>query len=1444
MGTTTATRGGDARIARLREKAKREVVFYLNGRKVVVQNPDPAVMLAEYLRSPEVGCTGTKTACKEGGCGACSVILSSQDRTRGKVLHQAVNSCLRPLCSVDGLAVTTVEGLGSVETRLHQIQDRIAAGNGSQCGYCTPGFVMSMYGLLCDRPKPSAQEIEDSFDGNLCRCTGYRAILESMRSFASGGKPATPPQAVVLGEDGEGTKTPVACVPNEINQHPSRVPQADEIAAPAFPAELAGRRSPAPLYFEQGARRWYRPLELRDVYALKKTYGAQAKLVAANTSTAIYPQRADHPIVFIDLSGIAGLRGIRIVPDRSGIEAGATVTLTELLAFLDRTIAKRGKRGTAGLEALRLHVRRIGSHLIRNVATAAGNLSLTKVRGGTASPFPSDLATVLCGLGAAVTVGSSDWRVPRRLPLLEFFSTSGLPADWVVLSISIPFARSGERVRTYKQARRIQNSHALVNAAFRVRLTPRGTVAPGGATLIFGGIGSLPVRAAKTEAALEGKPWSDDTLQAALAILTAELERHLIPLPGVTAAYRTSVARGLFYKLFVSIAAGIDAASVSPSYLSAGEDPARPLSRGEQEFQVYPKEFPVSEPAVKLTAFIQASGEAIYTHDIPSPPRTLHGAMVLSNRAHATFDYQPAGGLDKLIESLKRRWPDVVDFLTVRDIPPGGKNLIGVGGDDPVFADGLVTCAGQLIGVVIAETRRSAGFAAVHIEEHGIGYAEKALILTVEEAIAQGSVFPDNPPSASGLSHLPYLERKGSNQSWLADPAQPEAGCRAVHGRQKTGAQAHFYMETQSTLVLPEANGELTIFASTQDQNAVQSSVAAVLGLPLNAIRVSVKLVGGGFGGKTSRVPFVSAPVALAALKHRRPVRIEMERQSDLRMIGKRHPFLGEYHAMFRPDGKMEGLKMSLWSDGGNTYDSSFFIMDESQLNADGAYMIPTYRTEGQVCRTNKPSNCAMRSFGVIQSSLVREEAIEHAAHELGMLPEEMRRRNLYRTATLEDWDTTPYGEPLKFCDIRRVWDQLWHASDFVSREKKVREFNRANRWRKRGISMIPLKYGVGYARRALNEARCILNVYAADGSVMMLQGGVEMGQGIHTKMTQIAAEQLNIPMGIVRPAEINTVAVGNAIATGASSGSDLNGGAVAMACQKLRKRLEEFCLAQKKKHGNDVCRDQGIDFWNYPEGWKAKVKVQGNPKPSLMWTNVVGLAQANRIDLTTEALFQTPLLKELAPNRLFGRPFYYYNYCIAVSEVEIDMLTGQSSILRSDLLYDAGKSLNPLLDIGQVQGAFVQGVGNLTVEEVLTDERGRLISDGTWEYKPPCSKTIPIDFRVTLLRSDKLLQPDKPLDPALIERLSGKRTAVSPAAIQSSRTVGEPPLILANTVFFAIKHAILAARQDGGDDRWFELESPATVERIQAACQVQTEQLVLRQLRKAARASIEPAAS
>ncbi len=1369
------------------------LVFWLNGREVVISDPDPSVLLVDYLHG--IGLTGTKVGCGQGGCGACTVMLSHRDRADGSPVHRAVNACLRPLCAVDGMMVTTTEGIGSVHRGMDPAQYCLAANNGTQCGFCTPGFVMNTHAFLQQKPAPTRREIEDLFGGNLCRCTGYRPILHGVRTLASdfdAARDATP-----------------ACLIDP----PLRVPARSELARinPDLlpPADLPTRA----LHFSGGGREWYRPGTLAEVHRLKgESVGRSGrdavKLVFGNTATGVYPRET--PTFLIDISGIAELG--RIVEQDAGLQVGAAVPIQRLIDFVAGVIRGRPAEETTGLVALVRHAGMIAGYQVRCAGSVAGNIFMTRDHAHRGSPFPSDLFTILATLGTTVVIGSRDYRGENRaFPLMQMPDVEALPDDAVILRFHIPFTRPREHVQTYRVARRPQMAHPIVNAGFRYALDDRGRLEPGGATIIYGGLASMAYRAVETEQFLVGKAWDEETLRSALLVLNEEIRRCTIPMDeeGIGTNYRLGLAENFFYKCFLHMTVAVRPDAVTPTNLSAANHRDRPLSSGTQEYTEYPELFPLTKPILKRAAFAQATGEAKYTQDVPLPVGGLHAEMVKSSRPHARFSFtRRAPTLDALQELLRRKYPDFQAFVTVADIPEGGENLIGLGEDDPVFSDGVVTSVGAPIGLAVAETIVTAREAAAFIEDECIAYEDLPAVLTLDEAIAQDTAMPmirkARDPDEDVEQRIPSLIRPGSNLEWLREPEGGLAGTEQVAGSLRTGPQAHFYLETMCALAVPGMYDQMTIYNSTQNPNGNQCSVARALGVLANQVTVIVEQIGGGFGGKQHRAQLVAGQAAVAARVLGKPVRLLYDRATDMLMVGKRHPYLGEYRIACSKDGIIEGMALDFKSEAGDTYDCSFAVMDLSLLQADGCYMVETFRAGGTVYRTNKPSNTAFRTFGNIQPYVFREEAIEHAAHQLGkalgrrVLPEEIRRKNLYRSGSPGAFDLTHHGQDLRFCNIREIWDSLHESSDFDRREQAVQQFNRENRWHKRGIAMLPQKYGIAFTepRGALNASSALVNVNMADGSVLVQHGGVEMGQGLNTKIAQLAANTLGIPLGWIRVAGNNSDAIVNAPATAGSTGYDLNGGAVEKACRALRGRLEDFCRDLEQMNPYEAIGDWRTD-------WAGR------------WREVVFKAWFNRVNLSAAELYKSPHYQGVSERHTSGKPYLYFAFSAVVTEVEIDVLTGEFTILRADLLYDTGKSPNPAIDVGQIEGGYVQGVGFATTEELIYADKGGLVTDNIWSYKPPCSKTIPLDFRVRL----------HPVD----EARDALEARAEMHAVKSSKSAGEPGMTLGITAFFAIKRAIMDARRElTGRDEWLTIDLPATCQRIQTHCGVSTESLTL----------------
>ncbi len=1369
-----------------------QLIFWLNGVRVEISNPDPTLKLTDYLR--EVGLTGTKVSCGQGGCGACTVMLSHK-RPDGITIHRPINACLRLLCAVDGMLVTTTEGIGSVHKGLDPTQVCVAKYNGSQCGFCTPGFVMTTHAFLQQHLSPSQQEIEDIYGGNLCRCTGYRPILQGMRTFA-------------CDYDAAADETQKCLI------DPSFYVNFKKKMTSISLEELSEYdQSPRALHFKSNDHEFFHPLTLAEVYRLKKKYVSQSgrqgvRLICGNTGSGVYQN--EHSKCLINISSIIELS--KMEERDSGLYVGAAVSIQQLVDFISEVIKKRSHNETLGLKEFKRHAVYIAGLQVRSAGSIAGNIFMTWDHADHGDPFPSDVYTIFATLGTTITIGSQEYQGGlKEFSLTEMPAVKDLPEDAVILSFHIPYTHFREYVQTYRISRRVQMAHPIVNAGFRFRLSEGKNGVVEKATIIYGGLASLNCRVPKTEQFLLGKPLNKETLKSALLVLKKEVKEITIPMEeeGISTEYRLQLAENFFYKFFLHIVLAVKPELVSSEIKSAANHDVRPLSSGKQEYSEYPEIFPLSQPIVKRAAFVQASGEAKYTYDVGLPLGGLHGVMVKSSRPHARFSFtKHTSGLEELSKLLIKKFPGFKDLITVADIPKGGCKLVGLGDDDPVFSNGVVTSVAAPIGMVVADSITAAYQAVAFIENECIAYEDLHAVISIEEAIKQNTEMPmirkAINPDEDIQQRLPTITRDGSNEEWLNNPKKPMPDTEVVSGLFRTSSQAHFYMETMCALAVPDSYDQMTVYCSTQNPNGTQSAIARALGVKVNQITVVIEQIGGGFGGKQHRANLVGAQAAVAAYKLRLPVRLVYDRPTDMQAVGKRHPYLGEYHVAYNTDGIIKGMRIDLNSDAGDTYDATFAVMDSSLLNIDQSYYIETLQANGKAYRTNKASNTAFRTFGVVQAWAIVENAIEHVAFQLSkklgrkILPEEIRYKNMYKNGTEDSYDLTPFGQKLDFCNIRTIWDDLYKSSDFEKRQKEVEKFNKENRWRKRGIVMVPQKHGIGFTepRGSLNSSSAVVTLNMADASVFIYQGGVEMGQGLYTKLAQLAANTLGIPIEYIRIGGNNTNVIPNCPPTAASTGFDLCGGAVEKACRTLRNRLEDLCrdLEQFTPHSR-------IEDWRTK--WDEK------------WKEIVFQAWFQRVNLSAAELYKVPHYKGPTPANPKGKPFLYFAYGAAVTEVEIDALTGEFKILRVDAVCDVNKSPNPAIDIGQLEGGFVQGIGFATTEELVYNEYGRLVTDNIWSYKPPCSKTIPIDFRVKL----------QPVDAVR----NARELLTEQQAVKSSKSFTESSLTLGASTYIAIKQAIKEARKDfTGEDEWIDMDLPMTCQRIQMLCGVSTDSLTL----------------
>ncbi|GAB2664730.1 xanthine dehydrogenase molybdopterin binding subunit [Kribbella swartbergensis] len=757
-----------------------------------------------------------------------------------------------------------------------------------------------------------------------------------------------------------------------------------------------------------------------------------------------------------------------------------------------------------------------------------------------------------------------------------------------------------------------------------------------------------------------------------------------------------------------------------------------------------PQQAVVGLPLPHESAALHVTGQALYTDDLVVRTRdVLHAWPVQSPHTHARItDLRVKPAYDV---------PGVVRVLTGDDVP--GVNDAGVKHDEPLFPTEAMF-HGHAICWVLAETLEAARLGAAAVE---VDYEPLDSLVTVREAIAAGSF--------QGTGR--HLSRGD------VDAAFGQAA-HVFSGEFEFAGQEHFYLETHASLALVDEAGQIFVQSSTQHPSETQEIVAHVLGVPSHEVTVQCLRMGGGFGGKEMQPHGFAAIAALGATLTGRPVRLRLNRTQDITMSGKRHGFHSQWRAGFDDDGHLVALDATLTSDGGWSLDLSEPVLARAMCHVDNAYWIPNVRVDGRIAKTNKTSQTAFRGFGGPQGMLVVEDILGRCAPLLGYDGTELRRRNLYRLG-----DTTPYGQPVRHADrLVSCWSQVSADGDVVRRQAEIEAFNASHTHRKRALAMTPVKFGISFNLTAFNQAGALVHVYK-DGSVLINHGGTEMGQGLHTKMLQVAATTLGVPLARVRLAPTRTDKVPNTSATAASSGADLNGAAIKNACEQIRERLAQVAGGRLGISPHDV---------RFTDG-----EVRGLSGDSATWEEVVHSAYYQRVQLWAAGFYRTEGLHWDA-NAMHGEPFKYFAYGVAAAEVEVDGFTGAYTLRRVDIVHDVGDSLSPLIDIGQIEGGFVQGTGWLTLEDLRWDEsdgpqRGRLATQSASTYKLPSFSEMPPEFNVRLLEK-----------------------AHEDGAVYGSKAVGEPPLMLAFSVREALRQAAAAFGPAGTS---VELPSPATPEAV-----------------------------
>ena len=792
----------------------------------------------------------------------------------------------------------------------------------------------------------------------------------------------------------------------------------------------------------------------------------------------------------------------------------------------------------------------------------------------------------------------------------------------------------------------------------------------------------------------------------------------------------------------------------------------------------------VGKPLPHDSAVLHVTGQARYIDDIPAPAHALHLAFGLSRIARGRI---VSMNLDKV-----RAAPGVTAVLTAEDLDRPA-DCSPSAHDEPLLSDGTVHYIGQQLFLVAADSHLAARKAARLAE---VEYEEEDPILTVEQALAANLRFEE----------APRIWSKGDAEAAI------ESAPRKLKGRIEMGGQEHFYLEGMAAMAQPQEDG-VTVHSSTQHPTEIQHKVADALGLPMSAVKVECRRMGGGFGGKESQGNALAVACAIMAQKTGRACRMRYDRDDDMTITGKRHDFRVDYEVGYDEDGRVLGIDFTHYTRCGWSLDLSLPVADRAMLHADNAYLLDAVRITSHRLKTNHQSATAYRGFGGPQGVLGIERVMDQVAHELGLDAVEVRRRNYYRAASLlneqpqhhddpapalpkdDDTDlasrgaqaqlpeteaqpelgrnTTPYGMEVTDFILHEMTERLIETSDYKARREAIAQWNAENPVIKRGIAFSPVKFGISFTLTHLNQAGALVHVYQ-DGSIHLNHGGTEMGQGLFRKVAQVAASRFGVSPERVRITATDTHKVPNTSATAASSGSDLNGVAAQNACDTIRGRIAEFLA------GLHQCSASEVRFAD------DQVHVGGESMP---FEKAVKLAYEARVSLSSTGFYKTPDLKW---DRIKGqgRPFFYFAHGAAVTEVAIDTLTGENRILRTDILHDAGHSLNPALDRGQIEGGYVQGAGWLTTEELVWDDKGALRTHAPSTYKIPACSDRPDVFHVDLWDAPNPAQ-----------------------TVYRSKAVGEPPFMLGISAFLALSHAASACGA-----AYPNLDAPATAERVLAA--------------------------
>ncbi|XP_018404573.1 PREDICTED: xanthine dehydrogenase/oxidase-like [Cyphomyrmex costatus] len=1207
--------------------------------------------------------------CYEGDCGACIVNVKFKNKSI------AVNSCLVPVLICDRWNIYTIEGIGNKSDGYHMIQGMLADMNGSQCGYCSPGMVMNLYSLQL-KEGMTMKQIENSFGGNICRCTGYRAILEAFKIFAIDNVSM---ESKAVHDIEELLKTKV-CHPRQ-NLYPRLYPHKMPRVRTCYDKQHFDGITMLSIKLEDAY--FYKVTTVEALFELLKS-NPQATYIlnGGNTAHGIY--RSGKRDMYIDINDIPGMSNI--TKTDSTLVLGGNVTLTIAM----QTFEKYSKEsGFKYLGQLKKHMKMIANVPVRNIGTIAGNLMLKYEH----KEYPSDLFLILQTLGTQVHILES----PSQMQTIHLWEFLNLDMHHkVIYSVVLPQLTDLHIYRFYKIMPRAQNARTHVNAGILFKIDTDGKVLelP---NIIFGGINKDFYHASGTEILSMGKNLFDQQdLKSLLQMLSQDLQPDHT-LPNYSSEFRKTLAIGLFYKFMLSIQP-----EVNYFYRAGGTLLKRSLSSGNQEYDSHSDEWPVGMPTPKLESYEQAAGEVQYCNDLGPYHGEVFCAFVVTKIGNGKIMYIDAR------KALKMK--GVVDFFSADDVP--GKNLCisaaskltSLPEDELLFAEKDVLYAGQPVGVIVAETQNLANEAADLVQ---ITYsAEKHPVISIEDAINA-----NDKTRIRESVNIP-AKRKGTDIKYV------------IKGVFQCGSQYHYTLETQSCVCVP-VEGNMNVYPSSQWMDLIQVSIANCLNVRSNSINVHVNRLGGSYGSKISRNAQISCACALVCHKLNRPARFVTTIESNMQSIGKRCSARQEYEIGVNNNGVIQYLDSRHWSNCGSSFNESQAAMVASYMQS--CYLTDTWRFTGFDVRTDLPSNTFCRASGSTEGVAIIENMMEHIAKVTRLDSVQVRLVNMNNV-----------DKPV----LTGMMDDLRAKSNYVKIMDDTQNFNRINRWKKKGIALVPMKYLITDGEGQYNA---MVSICARDGTVCVTHSGIEIDQGIHTKITQVAARTLKIKINKINIKPSSNLTAPNASTTGHGITTENCGYATEQACIQILEKLEPI----KKKMGETT------------------------------WEKLIFEAYREGIDLCERYMLVNGPMEDKKSYPVYG---------VTIAEIEIDVLTGQHVIRRVYLMIDTGLSLNPLIDVGQTEGAFVMGIGFWTSEDLVYDPKtGILMNNKSWNYNAPGAKDIPEVFHVYLRNK----------------------------AIYGSKSINEAPLCMSYVIPIAIRKALESARIDAGNYKWYQLDGPCTTERI-----------------------------